>query len=85
MQARLKHLEHLVHVLKSQKRDTTEGNPVPTIQSKPSDDEPLPGLCEKKLAGVITNDRRYFEAANWESILDDVGVIIQSKPNHDLF
>lgn len=70
MHARLKHLEHLVQVLKSQKREAAEANTA--TASSPNDDEPLPSHCDRKLAGVLTDDKRYVEAANWESILDDV-------------
>ncbi|KAK4209103.1 hypothetical protein QBC37DRAFT_59085 [Rhypophila decipiens] len=83
MHSRLKHLEHLVQVLKSQKRDAAESSTVAAASPKPEDDERLPAHCDNKLAGVLTEDKRYVEAANWESILDDIVSLTNDLKTHE--
>lgn len=68
LQARLRHLEHLVQVLKSQRRAPADG---------PLDEDNLPvefvRYTEK--AGLRAEDQRYLHADNWESIVDEVSAI----------
>ncbi|KAK0649330.1 fungal-specific transcription factor domain-containing protein [Cercophora newfieldiana] len=65
-QARLKHLEHLVHVLKSQRREPLEDA---------SDELPPDIVRSSAKAGLSADDKRYVDATNWESILDDITVL----------
>ena len=74
LQARLRHLEHLVQVLKAQRKDV-EG------ENRDPDDaiEAVPGLVDestciefKETAGPIVDDERYLHGANWEGVLDEV-------------
>ncbi|KAK0611451.1 hypothetical protein B0T14DRAFT_530400 [Immersiella caudata] len=66
LQARLKHLEHLVQVLKSQRREPAEDA---------LDELPPEVIRSSTKAGLSVDDQRYVDAANWESILDDVTVL----------
>lgn len=81
LQARLRHLEHLVQVLKSQKRDPDK---IPDVdedsQDVPDANEAVPGLVDeptciqfKETAGPIVDDVRYLHGANWEGLLEEVG------------
>ncbi|KAH8890490.1 hypothetical protein GQ53DRAFT_177655 [Thozetella sp. PMI_491] len=77
MQARIRHLEHLVQVLKSQRRDGAEPGP-PSGPQPPdgghSEDEDRQIVCKvlNETAGHIVDDLRYVDSANWEAILDDI-------------
>ena len=76
MQSRIRHLEHLVQVLKSQRRDTTDTStqdPQPTLRAKAEEDEDkIPCLRFRETVGNLINDLRYVDGANWETILEDV-------------
>ncbi|KAK0750568.1 fungal-specific transcription factor domain-containing protein [Schizothecium vesticola] len=77
LQARLKHLEHLVHVLRSQQRRTGP--------DKPPDPDDLPRevveLAEK--AGLRPGDQRYLDGANWESIMEEITALTGDLRTHD--
>ncbi len=78
MQARPRHLERLVQVLKSQRRENSEAgsNPGPgeSTNGQDADDEEPPITCKKlsETAGYMVDDLRYVNSTNWEAILDDV-------------
>ncbi|KAK4164648.1 putative fungal-specific transcription factor [Cladorrhinum sp. PSN259] len=81
VQARLKHLEHLVHVLKAQKRDNN-ANGTPSSANTPRErrpeeefeDEVLPTFGDrvKETAGNIFGELRYVDQSHWETILSDL-------------
>ena len=82
LQARLRHLEHLVLVLKSQRRSLTghesaahltQGNVCP--RDDPEHDPLLVCPVVRNPAGVIGQDLRYVDSANWEAVLDDVSPV----------
>ncbi|KAJ9133395.1 Fungal specific transcription factor domain-containing protein [Pleurostoma richardsiae] len=81
LQARLKHLERLVQVLKSQRKDSSSrrGSEAQDVLVDYDDEmEPGPNIgneaCQqfKETAGPIVDDLRYISGANWEAILDDI-------------
>ena len=80
LQARLRHLEHLVQMLKSQKRDVDKAPDVEEdSQDVPDANDAVPGLVDeptciqfKETAGPIVDDVRYLHGANWEGVLDEV-------------
>ncbi|KAK3994371.1 fungal-specific transcription factor domain-containing protein [Cladorrhinum sp. PSN332] len=80
VQARLKHLEHLVHVLKAQKRDssnTVASYSNPPREGRPEDefdDDEFPALCARvrETAGNIVGELRYVDQSHWETILNDL-------------
>lgn len=84
LQGRLRHLEHLVSVLKSQKReaggDTQAGSgdgPLhpaddPNLPPRPSTSDPRYSTAVDT-AGSLVGNSRYVDSANWEAILEDVG------------
>ncbi|KAK3319869.1 fungal-specific transcription factor domain-containing protein [Cercophora scortea] len=85
MQARLKHLERLVQVLKSQRRENHEVPYVEPASSLSILDSQGQSIAElkatdyesrctelKKTHGVLVGDYRYVDAANWEAILDEI-------------
>jgi hypothetical protein len=65
LQARLKHLEHLVQVLKSQRRE-------PVDEAREHEELPVEFILSTEKAGLRAEDRRYVDSTNWESIIDDV-------------
>jgi hypothetical protein len=89
LQSRLRHLEHLVQILKAQRRD---GTTVPTDPSKDgsgppgeTSNAPSDGLVDDNggatcvrvntTAGPIVEDLRYLDSANWEAILDQLSLL----------
>ncbi|KAK4223087.1 hypothetical protein QBC38DRAFT_447697 [Podospora fimiseda] len=80
VQARLKHLEHLVHVLKAQRRDNS--NTAASSSNQPRDgqqeddfeNDELPQLCAsaRETAGNIVGELRYVDQSHWETILSDL-------------
>ena len=77
LQARLRHLEHLVQVLKSQRRDNPEANSTANsnpLNPEPAEDDEPPLQCERlnETAGHMVDESRYVHSTNWEAILDDV-------------
>lgn len=67
LQARLKHLEHLVQVLRSQQRRTGPDDKAPDPDDLPRE---VVALAEK--AGLRPGDQRYLDGANWESIMEEI-------------
>lgn len=59
LQARLKHLEHLVHVLRSQQRRNGPDDKAPDPDDLPRE---VVALAEK--AGLRPGDQRYLDGAN---------------------
>lgn len=87
VQSRLKHLEHLVQVLKAQRRGNGANEPseAPVREPLPEEefeDEVLLTLGQRvrETAGNIFGEMRYVDSSHWEAILSDV-----SYPMHDRF
>ncbi|KAK4195438.1 hypothetical protein QBC40DRAFT_289059 [Triangularia verruculosa] len=76
VQARLRHLEHLVQVLKAQRRENIPAETSTGLGADGDDfqDDDLPRLSARvrETAGMILSDLRYVDASHWESILSDV-------------
>ncbi|KAK0736649.1 hypothetical protein B0T21DRAFT_367308 [Apiosordaria backusii] len=76
VQARLRHLEHLVQVLKAQRRENAPAESSANIGTDGDDfhDDDLPRISARvrEIAGMILSDLRYVDASHWESILSDV-------------
>ncbi|KAK3936842.1 hypothetical protein QBC46DRAFT_268874 [Diplogelasinospora grovesii] len=84
LQARLRHLEHLVQVLKSQRRDNPEPAPVsPVGESQNAEHRITHGCNFNESAGHIVGDLRYVDAANWEAILDDIADLTNDHKTAD--
>ncbi|KAK0713694.1 fungal-specific transcription factor domain-containing protein [Lasiosphaeria miniovina] len=89
LQARLKHLEHIVQVLKSQRR--WAGDTALTVGSEgdQQDDDYGEGenqflpRCLKETAGLVTEDQRYIDNANWEAILDHITTLTSDLHTFD--
>ena len=84
-QERLRHLEHLVAVMRRQLAErgvNSEDSPTPSkppTAAKPPADPKIPetpgdlsGVTVPTPAGSLVGDLRFVDAANWEAILDDV-------------
>ncbi|KAK4465034.1 fungal-specific transcription factor domain-containing protein [Cladorrhinum samala] len=79
IQSRLKHLEHLVQVLKAQRRGNgaSKASDVPVTEPLPeeeSEDEVLPTLGQRvrETAENIFGEMRYVDSSHWEAILSDL-------------
>lgn len=88
--ARLRHLEHMVQVLKAQMRreesagtDATASSrgisPVPSsLSSGALSQETQPDAestaTTKGTAGAMADQTRYVESLHWEAVLDEVGI-----------
>ncbi|KAK4653421.1 hypothetical protein QC762_507140 [Podospora pseudocomata] len=75
--ARLRHLEHLVQVLKAQRREAVPVESTAGVAADFGDDfqeDDLPRISARvrETAGMILSDLRYVDASHWESILSDV-------------
>lgn len=75
MQARLRHLEHLVHVLKAQAREnSTASSSGGALDDECSEDD-LFGACPRmgEALDMIRNDDKFTsDAAKWETVLREV-------------
>ena len=69
LQTRLKHLERLIQVLRSQRRDHEEDAQV-------SEDHPPEIVEMAEKAGLRPGDQRYLDGASWESIMEEVGLCL---------
>lgn len=67
LQARLKHLERLVHVLKAQRRES--------VEDANEDALPVEVVKNAAKAGLSPGDQRYLDPANWEAIVDDLAIL----------
>ncbi len=83
LQARVRHLEHVVHVLKAEHKtkQATVAEP-PSSSSQPASgegvDEELVAVDRRRFtetAGPIVQGSRYISSTNWEAILDDVSSV----------
>lgn len=95
LQGRLRHLEHLVQVLKSQRKDSAAGPPREVVDARDVQAEesteaaqgPLSDdfACKefRETAGPIHEDQRYFHGANWEGILDDITKLTNDLKTYD--
>ncbi|KAK0724148.1 fungal-specific transcription factor domain-containing protein [Lasiosphaeris hirsuta] len=92
--ARLKHLEHIVLVLKSQRRESVDSpsnsgsalgrSPNPAADPKHDKPEQFPQdwlLYGKK--ATLTADQRYVDSATWESVLDDITTLTRDLKTED--
>ena len=83
-QERLRHLEHLVAVMRRQlsergsvSEDGSGKSPsvrkgTPKAPGMPETPIDLSGVFAPSPAGALVGDMRFVDAANWEAILDDV-------------
>ncbi|KAK1753729.1 fungal-specific transcription factor domain-containing protein [Echria macrotheca] len=76
LQNRLKHLEHLVQVLKSQRRDAPE-------VSQDPDNLPPEFVRYTEKAALRPDDHTYVDSAHWESVLDDITTLTRDLATHD--
>lgn len=86
--ARLRHLEHMVQVLKAQmRREESVGAdvpassrgispvpPSPSVGSMSQETQPDAGSMAKGTAGAMADPSRYVEVIHWEAVLDEVGI-----------
>lgn len=84
LQSRLRHLEHLVQVLKAQRRDSISGtgnaskaiqpDETSTAKNDSFGKDDAGAQCRRipTTAGPIIDDIRYIDNANWEAILADL-------------
>lgn len=82
LQARVRHLEHVVHVLKAEHKSKQTTVAEPPSSSQPGSgegvDEELVAVDHKRFtetAGPIVQGSRYISSTNWEAILDDVSSV----------
>lgn len=90
-QERLRHLEHLVAVMRRQlsergsiSEDGSGKSPnvpkgTPKAPGMPETPIDLSGVFEPSPAGALVGDMRFVDAANWEAILDDVRLSTSSN------
>ncbi|KAK5659355.1 hypothetical protein OQA88_1448 [Cercophora sp. LCS_1] len=76
LQARLRHLEHLVQVLKSQHRAPGHG-------SLGEDNLPIEFVRYTEKAGLRSEDQRYLHADDWESIVDEITILTRDLRTDD--
>ncbi|KAK3367621.1 hypothetical protein B0H63DRAFT_529337 [Podospora didyma] len=87
LQARLKHLEHIIQVLKTQRRDTTDATTGQRLPASSAQDGLLEhGQAQQEetqddreraasAAGLMIEDLKYVDKVHWEAILEDISVL----------
>ncbi|KAJ4398816.1 hypothetical protein N0V85_006187 [Neurospora sp. IMI 360204] len=93
--ARLRHLEHMVQVLKAQmRREESGGADVPASSSAISPVPPSPSVQEtqpdaestapaKGTAGAMADQTRYVEVIHWEAVLDEITTLTKNLKASD--
>ncbi|KAK3953822.1 hypothetical protein QBC32DRAFT_386472 [Pseudoneurospora amorphoporcata] len=95
--ARLRHLEHMVQVLKAQVRREESGGtdvpassrgispapPSPSVGSMSQETEPDAESTAKGTAGAMADPTRYVEVIHWEAVLDEITTLTRNLKASD--
>ncbi|KAH7635435.1 hypothetical protein B0T09DRAFT_317232 [Sordaria sp. MPI-SDFR-AT-0083] len=95
--ARLRHLEHMVQVLKAQmRREESVGAdvpassrgispvpPSPSVGSMSQETQPDAGSMAKGTAGAMADPSRYVEVIHWEAVLDEITTLTKNLKASD--